>query len=632
MCGVAGCYQRGPADASRNEVRQMMAAIGHRGPDARGVAVSGPYAVGVHRLSILDLSDAGNQPFVGESDGASLAYNGELYNYRGLAVQLRDTGSVFRSRCDTEVVFEAFRKWGVVEACRRFNGMFACAFYDRGANELWLARDPLGIKPLYYTMNESAVVFASEIKAILAHPAVSRQPDMSAIFAYLVLQHFETSTPFAGIKALPPGHIMKISGKHSELIRYFDPLDDLDVGSVAAPGPLDRGRWLASLQEAMSDSVRDHLVADVPVAVLCSGGLDSSYVAALANRDGPVPGYVADVQDSRPEAERARRVAAHVTMELRTVGIQHEDYLAAWPHATWFNDVPSSFGSDNALLLIMRQCQQDGIKVILTGEGADELFCGYPWLWQGEYLTHGRPMLAKIASILPRQVRRTTWPLLADVEPSLAREWCFSNVDAADSTRLQSAALFMLGAGPYARQLELLKRLEPVRSDADRMIVAAMVNSLFGHLGALLQRADRMCMAYSIECRVPYLDRRVFDVALNMPLRLRYRRPTGKWALKQVALTMLPADIVHAHKWGFAVNRNAHRHAAWLLDEGVVPELLGWPSRMRSAIIEDLVSAPKPVVLHTLLALELWARIFLRSEDPMLLSDAIRQRTLAASR
>jgi asparagine synthase (glutamine-hydrolysing) len=628
MCGLVGCYYRVPRAASHSDISPMMAVTGHRGPDSAGMAARGPFAVGVHRLRILDVSAAGDQPFLTPSKDAVLAYNGEIYNYRQLAAELAAAGSVLSSRCDTELVFEAFRRWGVIEACRRFNGMFACAYYDDTRDELWLARDPLGIKPLYYTMRGSACLFASEVKALLAHPSVPAAPDMPAIFAYIALQQFETATPFTGIHAVPPGHILKLSGGREELLAHFDLLDGVDVQRVSSrrtrPGP-----WLRALEGALRHSVADHLAADVPVAALCSGGLDSSYLAALANRAQPVPGYVADVAHSRPEAERARRVAAHVGMELRPVAITDEDFLSAWPQAAWFNDVPSSFASDTALFLVMRQCQADGVKVVLTGEGADELCCGYPWLRQGQYLAQERTLLARLLGWLPRRVRRSAWPLLAGMQPTQAREWCFGNIDMPDSWRLQSEAVFLLGARPLCRQLELARRLAPVPSSADRMVFAAMLNSLYGHLGSLLQRADRMAMAHSIECRVPYLDRRVLRVALGMPMRLRYRRGTGKWALKQVARTELPGDIVTAHKWGFAVNKDLCRKAAWLLDDGAVADLLGWPRGGRAAIIGELSSARKPIVLHTLVALELWGRIFLRGEDPHRLSEMLAPRALA---
>jgi asparagine synthase (glutamine-hydrolysing) len=610
VCGIAGWYHLDGGAARGDALDAMLSRLHHRGPDSRGVFVEGPVALGVHRLSILDVSVLGDQPALDPEAGAALVYNGELYNYRELGKELEARGVRFHSSSDTEVVLRALAAWGPEEAVRRFSGMFAFAYYERRARALWLARDPLGIKPLVTSARPGAYVFGSEAKSLLQHPLVACQPDREAIRYYLLNERFDAgSTPFRDVRAFPPGHLARVAGGEVRTRPYFDALDAVDLGRRPRRG------WVTDLEDALAASVRGQVVSDAPVATLCSGGLDSSYLTALASRERPLTAYVANVEGARPEAARARRVADHLGLPLTLVDVDAAAFLRAWPQATWFGDAPTSFGSDPALYLVTRRCREDGIKVLLTGEGADEILCGYPWLWQGADLVERPAVSGLLARLLGRR-RERLWPLLADLAGDVRQAWSFGSIEAPDPYRPLREALAFHGGEALLRRRRLLRELSAIRDPGERMVLAASLNCLSGHLSALLHRADRMGMGNSVECRVPYLDTDVVGLALSMPVGAKLRGRTGKHALKRAAVKRLPADLVRAPKWGFSVNRDFYRDAAWLLRDGVARELLEWSGDTTEQLVSELLAAPRPVVLFTAVSLELWGRVFLRGESP----------------
>jgi asparagine synthase (glutamine-hydrolysing) len=633
MCGIAGCWERSGRGVGEEVVERMLAPIEHRGPDGRGVVCRDDLALGAVRLSILDLTDAGNQPFVDQATSNVLAYNGELYNWHELGEELRRQGASFVSRCDTEVVLKAFLHWGVDAAVERFRGMFAFAYFDRRARTLWLGRDRLGIKPLYFSeLDSGAVVFGSEIKAILAHGGVSAEPSVSAAIAYVLRDYVEgEQTFFRRIRALPPGCVCRVDETSATTRRYFDVVDDLDLDRLRT----DRrsaDRAAADVNSVLLDSTRRHLASEAPVSALCSGGLDSSLLTAMSAGLRPeLTAYVADVSDAKPEARRAERVADLLGVPLHRVPVSYQDFLRTWPWAVWHSDQPLVFSSDPALLSVCRRCREDGVKVVLTGEGADEVFCGYPWVTRAfhEWQRFGRRERVRLGFASRRESRAA----------SAAQLWesTFANYPPAEAERALRDRAALAGGTPGERQARLQEKLSSVLPLRERGLLAASLNSMYGHLAALLHRADRMGMAASVECRVPYLDDVVVEHGLHLPLRYRYHRGTGKWILKHVARRWLPSDVVFAPKWGFATSRSTYAFAGPLLEDGFAADILEWPRHLRPAMIAAAVSAPKPFVLYSLANLELWGRIFVLGQDPGALEallagnlDAGRRTTVAA--
>ena len=382
MCGIAGAWSFDGEPASPEIMRAMLGRLLHRGPDDEGIWTEGPLGLGHRRLSILDPSPAGHQPFVTEDGEGILCQSGEIYNFPELRTLLEDEGVRFRSRSDAEVALHALHRWGPAIAVPRFNGMFALAYYDRRVRALYLTRDRAGIVPLYLARPAGAIVFASEIKALLVHPRVPARPDPLALATLAYHERLDGPwTPFAGVKGVVPGTILKITEHTTETITYFDLLRDLDVNRLRrdTEGSLDAAA--ARLEEHLSRSVEIHLRSDVPLATTCSGGIDSSLVTSLAReRKADLVGYVADVEGvGGRERERAEKVCRHLDVELRPVPVRFEDCLRLWPLAVFHNDQPLYFANDIPYMMVARAARQDGFRVLLAGEGADELFGGYVW-------------------------------------------------------------------------------------------------------------------------------------------------------------------------------------------------------------------------------------------------------------
>jgi asparagine synthase (glutamine-hydrolysing) len=625
MCGIVGVHCGDSAPPDPAVVRNMIRSVGHRGPDAERVEYADNIVLGAARLSILDTRDHAAQPLVVPgADGGVLAYNGELYNWRSLRQELSGQFD-FRTTSDSEVVLAALRIWGVAKAVRRFDGMFAFAYYDRRSARLWLARDRLGIKPLYVSAGGGTLVFGSEIKALLAHPAVAVAPNPLALVSGLILDNLEEPwTPFAGIDAFPRGQIWQIDAAGSiDREEYWNLVAALDPARLAAD-QMSMGTAAEKLDEILRTTVATHLDSDVPVTMLVSGGLDSSLTAAYASGVSPgLVGFTADVESAKPELARAVRVADHLGLSIQPVTIRHEDYLRAWPEAVWHQDVPLCVASDPAFLLLSRACHEHGFKVALSGEGADELFCGYPWqqqagpAWRRRAWQH-RLGLAGPLSVLGRALARWT-----PMDTESLRKYTFGNFEVPDPTAVMRQSSALHGGQKAIRHREIEARLAGLARPADRGLIAACVNSMYGHLGALLRRNDRLGMASSVEVRVPYLANEVIDFAINLPMSLRYRRSTGKRVLRSVAGRYLPGSVVSAPKWGFATSRRPFAAAIPLIRSGVTPELLGWSSRTTNWLLTELAEDPKPVVLFLLGSVELWARLFLRGESPHELGERL---------
>ncbi|HEY0643403.1 MAG TPA: asparagine synthase (glutamine-hydrolyzing) [Nocardioides sp.] len=562
MCGVAGAYMQADGKVL---VVTMTERLEHRGPDASGIVElvepDSSVVLGHRRLSIIDLSTAADQPFA--RDDLTLAYNGELYNYRELRRELEGRGVRFRTSSDTEVVLEAWRAWGV-HALPRFRGMFALAVHDRASGSLTLARDPFGIKPLYTMRRGSGVVFASELKAITTAlgPELAVDPTgmiASTLFYWLPPDH----EAVAGVKKLPAGTWARYDRDGGvERGVYWDPAK---AALEAAAGPR------RDVAAAVESSVAAHLVSDVPVSAFLSGGLDSSIVTALARREDPgLTAYTIAfrAEDHRMEAmpddaHYARRMASHLGITLHEIEIR-PDIVDLLPRMVDVLDEPIGDPAALNTYLMCRAARDAGVKVILSGMGADELF--------GGYRRHLACLLAEHYQRVPAALRtRVVAPLASRLPVAVggrglrAVRWgqrflTFAELPEEEAYRRSytlhgTDELEELLDPRLASQLhQVVARHREVYEDTtleDRVARMCLADTRLFLPGLNLAYTDRASMAASTEVRVPFVDTEVFEAAFSLPPSDRIRGRTQKAALKDAARRWIPDEVIDRPKGSF---------------------------------------------------------------------------------
>ncbi len=562
MCGIAGCYQQ---PDGQKLVDVMSDRIAHRGPDSTGtwcheddrVAVQ----LGFRRLSIIDLSAAADQPL--SKHGLTIVYNGELYNYKALRAELTSRGVRFGTGSDTEVVLEAWRCWGP-DALRRFRGMFAFALVDERTGELVLARDPLGIKPLYYLRRDAGVVFASELKALVTAVGSELRMEPGALVASMLYYWLpEQRCAIDGVQKLPGGSWARCRPDGTFSVQHY--WRPAEVAARAAAGPP------ADLGQVIEESVTAHLVSDVPVSSFLSGGLDSSIVTVLAHR--AEPGIDAYTIAFRPEDQRleampddavyARKVAARYGIDLHEIEIS-PDIVGMLPRIVDMLDEPIGDAAAINTFLMCEAARERGIKVILSGMGADELFGGYrkhlACLMAGRYAALPAGLRAPVRSAvqhLPvsvhgRGLRYARWAkrflTFAELpeEPRFRRSYTL--YDPAELAALVSPDL----AGYVGQVVDEHRDVytdNALQDEVNRMCLADVRMFL---PGLNLAYTDRASMAASVEVRVPFVDPVVAEAAFSIPGSAKIRRRQGKVALKQAAESWLPREIVHRPKASFS--------------------------------------------------------------------------------
>lgn len=564
VCGIAGCYQQ--ADGQKL-VDIMSDRIVHRGPDAMGTwsheddRVAAQF--GHRRLSIIDLSTAADQPL--SKNGLTIVYNGELYNYRELRAELMTRGTQFATRSDTEVVLEAWRAWGP-DALRRFRGMFAFALLDDGTGDLVLARDPLGIKPLYYLPRGGGVVFASELKALVAALGPELRIEPGALVASMLYYWLpEQRCAIDGVRKLPGGSWARFRPDGASSVRHYWRIGD--VAAEAATGPE------ADLGPVIEESVAAHLVSDVPVSSFLSGGLDSSVVTVLAHQANA--GIDAYTITFRPEDQRleampddavyARKVAARYGISLHEIEIS-PDIVSLLPRMVDVLDEPIGDPAAINTLLMCEAARERGVKVILSGMGADELFGGYrkhlACVLASKYhrLPSGlrRGVVQSAVNRLPvtvhgRGLRYVRWAkrflTFAELpeEPRFRRSYTL--YDPGELASLVSPEL----AGHVGQIIEEHSETYHDNSLEDEVNRMCLADARMFLPGLNLAYTDRASMAASVEVRVPFVDPVVARAAFSIEGSAKIRRRQGKVALKQAAESWLPREIVHRPKASFSV-------------------------------------------------------------------------------
>ncbi|MDE1915542.1 MAG: amidotransferase 1, exosortase A system-associated [Sphingomonadales bacterium] len=561
MCGLAGIFH-GDANARADAgiLRAMCDAIAHRGPDGYGVWEGGAVALGHRRLSIIDI--AGSPQPMASSDGrAMLVFNGEIYNYRQLRAELIAQGARFHTDGDSEVILAAYQRWGV-DCVERLSGMFAFALYDLERREMLLARDRLGVKPLFLAqLPDGSTIFASELKGLLAHPGLERRVDPLAIEDYLTWGYVpDHRSILAGVWKLPAAHVLVL--RHGAPVPAPRPYWDVSFADRATGSEADLQAELAGLIE---DCVTSRMVADVPLGAFLSGGVDSSAVVAMMARHsaGPVKtcsiGFDVKALD---ETGYASMVAQRYATDHATRMVSPDDFEAVDALAAMF-DEPFA---DASALPTWRVCQlaREHVTVALSGDGADEAFAGYrrhrflygedrvrgvlPSAWRRPIFGLAGRLYPK-ADWAPRPLRARTTLLSLAGSSAQAYAGAVAVTGPVLRERLYSAD-FLRERGDYRAEAPFIAMMEaaPARSGLDR---AQYADLKFWLPGDILTKVDRASMAVGLEAREPLLDHRLIEFAARLPEPMRIRGMQGKWLMKQAMRPNLPDDILFRPKQGF---------------------------------------------------------------------------------
>ena len=553
MCGICGLVSAaGTPDAEA--VARMSGRLVHRGPDDDGLFCEGPAALAARRLSIIDL-EGGHQPIENEDGGAVVVQNGEVYNSLEQKRELEARGHRFASDCDTEVLVHAYEEWGE-GFLERLRGMFAIALWDKRRQRLLLARDRFGIKPLYYRAAGEELSFASELKALLEQPGFSREIDPKAVAAYLAFNSIPAPlTIFAEARKLPPGFLATWERGELSLRRYARPgpvpAEEVRRGSA--------GELAAELREVLDDSIRAHLVADVPVGVLLSGGVDSGGIAALASRHlkEPLRTFSIGFEEAGfDELSRARLVAERYGTEHREL-VLRPDAVELLPQLVEAFDEP--FGDSSALpTYLVSQLAAEHVKTAMSGEGGDELFGGY-YTYVADLLARRAGRLAALARPLAEALPSRTDRVGFDYK---AKRFARAAAKADPLERhhgwkeifSSQARAELAGEGSAAWDpLDLYRERYAETAGADHLARMQDVDLGIYLVDDLLVKTDRLSMAHSLELRVPFLDAAVADFAFSLPRKLKVRGPAKKRLLRKALEPLLPREVVHGRKQGFSV-------------------------------------------------------------------------------
>jgi asparagine synthase (glutamine-hydrolysing) len=574
MCGIAGVVHLTGEAVREAVLRPMTDAIAHRGPDGEGWWVRGPVGLGNRRLSIIDLSNQGAQPLLNEEGTVAVTYNGELYNFRALRRELETRGHRFRSRTDTEVVVHAYEEWGD-ECVARFNGMFAFALHDARSGQrgrVLLARDRYGVKPLYYAATGTHVVFASEIKALLKHPSVAVRPSYAAISEYFTFQNiFSDLTLFEGIHLLPPGTLLTLELDRADaspaVRRYWDYQFHADGGEQGAAASA------ACVRELFEQAVTRQLVSDVPVGAYLSGGMDSSSVVAVAARSlGRIRTFTGGFDlssasglelgfDERPASEM---LANHFKTEHYEVVLHAGDMEHVLPQLVWHLEdlrVGQSYPNYYVAGLAGKF-----VKVVLSGNGGDELFAGYPWrYYRGMHASN------------PDAYYRAYYEYWQRLVPDADRETFFAPATWAEVRHHEPFDVFR---GVFAGH-------EPELETAEDFVNASLYFESRTFLHGLLLVEDKLSMAHGLETRVPFLDNDLVDYAMRIPPRYKLNdlmhapavdedevgkrtryglKPSadGKQVLRAAIQALVPDPVPQRAKQGFSAP-----DASWFRGESI---------------------------------------------------------------
>lgn len=573
MCGIAGVltFEHTSFRVDETYIGSMLETITHRGPDGAGTWISGDQrvALGHRRLSIIDLSDAASQPLCNEDRTLWISFNGEIYNHAEIRKELEEVGGHRwkTDHSDTEMILHAFEQWGI-DCIHRFRGMFAIALWDVHKRELWLIRDRIGVKPLYYSVHHGRITFASEIKALLQDPDQERNVDEEALYHFLsFLTTPAPQTLFHGIRKLPGGNWLRVrlDGNVTQS-RYWDVWDN----TQALSSDISEDEIAERLLDELRVSVQLRKVSDVPVGVFLSGGIDSSVNAALFSQgeSGPVRcfsiGYVGEYCSYPNEVQYARRMAESVGAEYHERLLTQQDLLDFLPQMAELQDEPLADPVCVPLYYLSKLARDNGAIVCQVGEGSDELFCGYPeWKIKLQLQRYG-------GLPVPRGLKRAgLWGLeLSGRQNTLEYEFLRRNIEgmpvfwggAEAFTETHKKSLLSARLRRKFNQFSSWEALQPIRQRFEEKAWEKSTLNWMTYLDLnlrlpelLLMRVDKMSMGVSLEARVPFLDHKFVEFAMSIPTAIKTRHGTLKYLLKKAVRGVIPDEVIDRKKQGFGV-------------------------------------------------------------------------------
>lgn len=591
MCGIAGLFdlRRSPRETEPTARAQRMAdTMPYRGPDGFGAWGDATSGIGLahRRLAIVDLSPSGAQPMHSADDRFVITYNGEVYNFRDLRTELADLGHAFRGTSDTEVMLAAFLQWGVTEAVKRFIGMFAFAVFDRREHRLHLVRDRVGVKPLYWTIQDGTLLFGSELRALMAHPSFRRDVDPDAMAAVVAYSYVPApASVFRNVHKLQPGAILSVAPDEEPVVERYWRIED----AVARRGTakLNAGEAVEALDALLRDAIRRRMVADVPVGAFLSGGIDSSTIVALmqAESNAKVRTFTIGFSDAAyDESAIARQVAEHLHTDHTEIRLDESDVLNLVPKIPDWFDEPFADSSQLPTYLVA-QATRKHVTVALSGDGGDELFAGYPkyaWLEQ----------VWRVAGRVPHPLRVLAGGALSRTPEAALKPLASALLDVGRAERIgeksRRLALALSACDPDRASLALarvgidrnivngashgygLTPLAGLSAHLSDLVSRMQVNDLVTYLpDDILTKVDRCTMAVSLEAREPLLDHRLIEFVWSLP-RDVHRSGGPKGLLRTVLGRYIPSPWMDRPKRGFSVPL-----ADWLRGP-----LRGWASEL----------------------------------------------------
>jgi len=612
MCGIVGVINASGKDyyIDRKNIEEMRDELIHRGPDDMGSFFDRNVGLGFRRLAILDLSANGHQPMTYKS--FTIVFNGEIFNFQDIKKELIGNGHKFISTCDTEVILHAYEEWGV-ESVNKFNGMFAYAIYDSKRRKVVMVRDRLGIKPLYYSkINSKVMIFGSEIKALCKYRYYVPSLDRKAAYDFFRYSYVPgEDTMFESIKSLLPGHYLEYDLNPNDIAikKYWD------LPDRACRDSFDEA--IEKIDALLDESVRLRLISDVPVGVQLSGGVDSSLVANYASKHSPnIYAISINVDDATySEKSYAEFVAKKLHLKFHSIDLDSETFFTDMDRLLYLYGEPTPHANSIGIYLLSRYAK-DTVSVLLSGEGADELFCGYDRYVQMQ-------AYRSVAKLPSKRLRRKAalsklgdcyYSYLVDIQKEPLDDFYIENLH----NPYKRSELDEITFGKYAKSTntyinELLRN-----TNGKDLLDRASRYDMKTYLVALLQRQDRMSMAFSVENRVPFLDYRLVEYVVTLPSSYKVKKGKGKYILKELAQKYYPQDFVYRPKQGFGLPLKAllgspkgKKIMKSILKEGLITEGLFDADKLQN-MLNNAVKGEEvnTGLLWLTIAFEKWARLY----------------------
>lgn len=549
MCGIVGIWQKDKQPVSPQLLTRMRDTMHFRGPDDAGIWLDGAIGFGHRRLSVIDLSSLGHQPMIDDETGAIITYNGEAYNYQQIREELKKDGIRFKSQTDTEVVLKAYRKWGV-HCVDKFVGMFSFAIWDSKRRGIYLARDRMGIKPLYYYLNKDIFIFASRLGSLIVHPSCPRDIDLEALGLYLEMGFIPAPwSILKGVKKLKPGHTLWVDEKGMQESCYWS-IDTIDIdgslNKVAEDELVDR------LDGLLQESVKSRLISDVPLGAFLSGGIDSSLIAALMCRCSettPNTFTIGFEEKAYDESDHAGEISRYLGVNHNVRIMKSNDLLSLLGDNALYYDEPFADSSSLPYIMLSRFAKQHA-TVCLSGDGGDELFAGYHHYLILFYLQRFYHFPYRLRVLLGKFMARISNRRFAVIGQSFLQK-----------DMLKSFAFMQSISGEHNRQSIFKEKVLTIENlfeerssgfpEIDKISAFCKLDIAYFLTDDILQKVDVASMSASLEVRVPILDHRVVEFAQSLPIKYKIRGLNGKWILKKVLSRYVPAKFFNRPKRGF---------------------------------------------------------------------------------